>query len=482
MTPLGASRYIIRGAPRPTEPPPVGGGTSTWDLTANPAFNPAAPTLKNGSPFQGRMSAIYDGLINHYINGPGVLGRDSETNIEQRLGSGNSYAVGRGGFRGLMPLTVFFRLTGDLRILDEMARLGQIAYNSMRTSWHPDTSVTRTFHGKRTWVWTQGPSTQNTSMWGTDDHLTDTHRAFAALAPVALALHKNRALTSPAGHNYAALADAWIAAYEGFEQVWTADPTWDANWPAGSDVPTTYKGYWTPSGYQRPAKDQWPTNRRTFTHSNHGAMSLAYYMGQLLGKPENVYLDGTDQILQAWIEHEAYTVTTGIGDALAFSRTYTSLASSNNYLMPITYAEYTFMDLVALYLDGNPRSRIVPAETLRLAARSYAWWVYKGNLGTWTAAPDIGGGIDRTGTNKAGRTLTLPDACEGSGGSFCSDRSRYQASFYGHNLLLPWDDTGIMDDYQWDAWSDYLSGDGTFAEPLHLTYPAGAFLKDAGIM
>lgn len=473
MTPIGSSRYVIRGAPSPAEPPPI--TTGTFNLLADSSFDGAH--LKDGTPFTGRMAEIYAGLKNFYIDGQGVLGRDTETNVENRLGSGNSYNIGRGGFRGLMPITTFYRLTGDLELLDELARLGTIAYNSMRTDWHPDASTTRTPHGKRTWVWTYGPSTQNTDMWGTDAHLTDTHRAFAALAPVALALHLNRGHTSPGGYNYGALADQWIAAYEGYEQVWTADAAWDGSWPSGSLVPETYKGFWSAGSYSRPQKDQWPTNKRTLTHSNWGAMVLNYYMGRLLGKSESVWLDAVDSILEPFVNQEVYTTTTPSGQAAFYSRSFSSLTSSSMYLQPVTYSEYVVMDMVQLYLDGNPRSRIVPAESLRRLMRAYAWWVSNSD---GSGKADIGGSVPRSGTNKSGHSINLPDACSAAG--FCADRTRYQMCFYGLNVGLAWDDTGILEPRAVSAWNDYFSnGRDDWLEPSFLTVPVGVFMKEAGI-
>lgn len=476
--PLGP-RYIPRGVPEAggtPPPPPPPGQTGIFDLTANPSFDPQNPTIKTGVAFNQEMKDIYNGLLNYYIEGEGELGTEAEFNMATQLGNQDSYNVGRYGYRLFGVFMVFFRLTGDLRLLDAIARYANFGYNGMWTAnsnggnWPSFETSGIEYHEERTWVYTQNTG----DFYGNDTHETDTPRAFNTFIQAALALHMNRNETSPkygAGY-YATQADKWIAVYEGYRKIWSADASWDSSWPNGitaSNMNSWYNGYWYGSGsWRRQPSNQWPMNRRTFTHTNTGSLCLHYFMGRLLGL-ENLGQMAMDDLLAKFTNQEVYYQTSGGKEYAFWSRAYSSLTSSV-YMHPLTYAEYTIIDLVNMWLDGVPD---ISDRIFKAAANTYADRCLKGTISSFTSWPDMGGGSDRTGMNVAGETITMPTACN-AGAGFCVDKTEYQMVYFGSALLIPWNTK--LHDWLRAGW---MRRNGSFSSPKLLSVIAGIFLKNA---
>lgn len=463
--------------PPPPPPPPTSG---VFDLVANPNFDPVNPTIKTGDAFNQEMKDIYQGLLDYYIEGSGELGLNNTTNILIQLGNQDSYNVARYAWRLFGPFVIFFRLTGDLRLLDAIARYANLAYNggmwtanSNNGQFHPNEATGMAYHEKRTWIWTQSASTD---FWGNDKHPTDTPGAFNCLVMAAAALQANRNEVSPehgAGY-YASEADKWLAVYEGYRQVWSADPSWDGSWPNGitaSDMNGWYDGYWEGGNYDRQPSNQWPMNRRTFTHSNMESASLHYHMGKLLGL-ESLGQMAIDDLMGKFVDREVYYDEVGGNPTAFYGRAFTSLISGTTYLMPQTYQEYVVVDLVNLWLEGDPGTRVT-LEMLEALANGYKEWGLKvGNTSALLGACDVGGGSAKTGTNASGQTITLADACSSAG--FCADHSESSVLYYGSGIWAGFNDNL----YDWMK-AGLLRRDGSLKKPRTTSVLAGLFLKNA---
>ena len=94
----------------------------------------------------------------------------------------------RTGNQHVTLLLALFRHTGDMFLLDDSVRLMELAWGRMSTS-----------GGRR--------------FWAGHDQILDTVLGAGLVAAIMWACHHNRDLTSPAGHNYGAIADkyhAWL--------------------------------------------------------------------------------------------------------------------------------------------------------------------------------------------------------------------------------------------------------------------------------
>lgn len=470
--PLAPYLSIPRVTATYTVPEPPGPNTGNFDLFVNTSFNPASPTLKDGTPFTSTMNSIYDGIIDHWVNGPGQTNAASDINLISQLNGGNAYDIGRAVYRELVALIQLFRATGDIRLLDELARLSELGYGSMRTTWAPGNSISREPHGERFWAWTQGdPSTF--SDWGGDRHLSDTPRSFRTFAQIAHVFDLNRSAVSGSGYNFGTLADKWQSVFQGYERVWSRKG--DGYYPASCEVESTYTGYFrTGVGFVRAGNNEYPINKRANTHANMACAALSYYMARVLDK-DAVGEEGYDEIIDMFTTKEVGYSTESFGEVALFGRGFWNLSPTEDYLIPITYNEYVVEDLVDFYLEGNRNSYIDADRMFSGLVRAYANWVTNDS----TIEPDIGGGVTRSGTNEEGTFHTWQDAC--SAGGFCSDRTRAQLGTYGSALMMAWDTEGSYTDSVVSSWEDYYSGNGTWSQPEHIVVPVGMFLKEAGI-
>lgn len=455
--------------PEPTPEPPT--ETGTWPLTVR-AFD---GTYRNGKSMSAEERRAYDGILTYWR-------ATGKSDAVKSLRTGNSYQVGRGApASALGSLDILLRLTGDARLLDLLVELGAAARQGMRRSWAPGTALPAEYarepHGELFLPWLKTKSEPR--YYGSDAHISDSPKAWSMLARVALALATNRDAVSPAGHDYDALADQWRDLFTGYERVWSAVE--DSKFPPAAKVPRTYKGRWVAGSFKRAARDDWPTNMRTTTHTNWSCSVLALYMGRVLGKPEAQSRAGVDSYVRDFMHHEQGTPDqdTGFGPGVFFARGTVSWSSSENYECPLNYGEMVVPDAVSLYLDLGGDSHVTP-DFLTRFARNIAGWVLQGTPANFTARNGIAGMSGRTYTTPDGKTRTLPDASN-SGTSGAGDRTDDQYAGYGTQLLQAWDvPTGKLGEYGRAAWSRYSGASGgSLDKPIDLYHPTGLLLRGA---
>ena len=436
-------------APEP-EPEPEPAPFLGFDLAINHGFTDDARELKDGTPFTPLMNRIYNGVITWLNNDHLRTGGNPDRRTEARLAEGHSYHVGRDVMRQVQALTIFFRLTGDQRLLNELTRLQDVAYAAMRTTWVPGASITREPHGERFFPSMLGDKTD--SNWGNDDHLHDTTMSLRPWAEIAVA----RQLAGGGG-------GGWVEVFAGYERVWSAVN--DTRFPASADVPRTYRGAWNldGGGYTRAARDDWPVNYRPLAHTAHAGATTSLYMGRLLGKPD-VGQAGLEKVMDAFFQDEVIYD----GAYALWPHGFTTWSSSNPYATPTNYVEYSVLYLLDLYLDGaydGPWSRFFTA-----LAATYADRVLAGD----TFKADLGGGQERSGESDSGRARTLPP------NDVAGDRGISIAGLNAFHLLAAWDATGEIREVATREWIDHYSPGG-FDAPTGLTVPLAVFMDEAGV-
>jgi len=473
---VGAPEHVEPPVTEPEPPviqPPVTppAQPTVWSLKVRPFGG----TYRNGKAMSGEERRAYDGILNYWRT-------TGKSDAIKSLRTGNSYAIGRGApASALGSLDILLRLVGDARLLDLMAELGNEAIRGMRRTWAPGTALPAEYdrapHGELMLPWLKTKSEPR--YFGQDYHLSDAPKAWSMLSRIALALRENRGAASPAGHDYAALADKWRGLFAGYERVWSAVN--DAAFPAAAQVPRIYRGRWVAGNYTRAARDEWPTNMRASTHSNWSISVLTLNMGRILGKPETQSRSAVELYVKTFMHREQGVTLddTGYGPGLMFPRGTVSWAvQSEAYEMPTNYGEQVVPDAVSLYLDLGADSHVT-LDFFERYARNVAGWLLQGPASNFTVKNGIAGMASRTYVTPAGETRKLPPASEatsvGSG-----DRTDDQYAGYGLQLLLPWDPDGKLAEYGRASWLRYggASG-GSIDRPIDLYHPTGLLLRGA---
>lgn len=465
------------GGPPSGTIPPAGGTQSTFNLLVNPAFNDSNRVLKDGTPFTSTMNAIYDGLLGYYVEGPPLTSvGENEARVQSMLNAGESYHVARDVFRQYQPLTLFYRLTGDVRLLDELCRLFLIGHDQgMRTTWLPDSGAwpgsgmpwAREPHGERFFASYLGDA--GDPHYGNDDHLSDTAKSLRTLSEAAWAFRLNAGVTSPKGHSYAAAANKWEDVLDGYERVWSKVN--DAAWPAATRVPQNYIGYYViGSGTnKRPDFNEWPVNFRTGTHSSVGAALLSYYMGKFLNK-ESVGESGLHFVMDTFYADEVLYVQESGREHALWGKRFETWDPVENYAHDMVYAEYVFLDSMTLYLEGLAPGNVDWDRFWPAVANTLCDYVILGTQGNIEYRGDMAGGQVKTGTSASGRTSSFGAAPHG-----LSNRS----AWHNNALLMPWDASGKLRSWLIPEWESRWNS--SFAQPRTLPVPIGVFMDEAGL-
>lgn len=119
---------------------------------------------------------------------------ENNTRIEGVAASNNTYLLGRVLYPYLQALYTAFRATGDVRLLDEMDRLMEIARTTLSDS---------NGDGYLNWVWTQDPT--ETVHYGTDLHEMDDIFTHSMVAFFAYVMRQNQDVRPAFGQR----ADFW---------------------------------------------------------------------------------------------------------------------------------------------------------------------------------------------------------------------------------------------------------------------------------
>ncbi|MBX3144443.1 MAG: hypothetical protein KF813_11840 [Trueperaceae bacterium] len=322
---------------------------------------------------------------------------NSGMNPAEWAASDDLTTYGRSLHTHMQSLLIAFRVTGDLRLLDEVDRLTQIMRGRLQDSWRGTRDGSSQRDGYLNWVWRGGDDPNH---YGKDLHELDEMKTHGLIALVAYALDVNRDLQSPGGRNYGANADFW----EDY-LVNHFEAKWRARTGAGSGFPIMV---------------------RPHSHTYHSWLKWHYYMGLLTGR--SAYTREAERMAGMIWNNELKTVSTSTGTAYVWARSIVSEGGGERYLQPTNYARYVFADIVELHLDGF--HRWADSSEMRRFANTVAGLMIdkSGARSTfdWFAS-DVGGGTARAG--------------------IASDSSWARADIYkfqssGMPMMMTWDTSG----------------------------------------
>ena len=376
------------------DPPPATGFESDgehYGLRINPDFDPARPTLKDGTLMTGDMLTQYRAATKWALEADATSGDWARMNLLNRMGHPDLYNVAREGQVALAPLFGMQRLSGDGRLLDRAA----VGFARLRanfvTKWESidgsgwDDKYPVDFgdpwspHEKTLYRGGGGDATEN----GTDLSNLNIVKLYAMMAEFAWALHVNRDAPSPAGLDYNALADEWGRRIETFYETWAGD--------AGSDWTQNYRGVdgiedeslRFPSGgryRERAPWGVWPVMLRNEAHAGMDSVGLTYYLGKLgmtglwdIPNPEAA-ITMADAMVKQMRERSMVECMTPTGPGLLSrrSRWFTGeMEGAGAVAFRSTYASYTSGSFISWHLIGRWRN-LYDADTMAKITRTFA--------------------------------------------------------------------------------------------------------------
>jgi hypothetical protein len=236
-------------------------------------------------------------------------------NPTELAGSNNLYDYGRGLNTYITSLLHAFRVTGDLRILDEIDRLAQI----MRTKLKDSSILTvggssPKSDGYLNWIYNRDNEYKGTDVHEMDDMLTH-----SMVAAVAYAFHINKDLNS----KYQERANFWTNYLKNH---------FEAKWRARKKKATGF-----------------PFLEKKLTHAYAQWNRYHYYMYKLTG--EKGYYDEAVRMAQV-VKNGVKTVSTPIGQAAMWDHGMPHNGGKTHGPQPSNYARYTIQAMADLSLEG----------------------------------------------------------------------------------------------------------------------------------
>ncbi len=395
------------GDPSAEEPggeAPLPGSTSKFDLVGNASFD-ASQLPADAQVWYRRMWKAID---------------DSVYDVYEWAASDDLYRYARDLHTHVQFLLHAFRVTGDLKILDEIDKIAQIMRGELHDSWR-GVLVGSSSDGKDgylNWVWRYSSGDEYV---GKDTNKLDEMKTHALIANIAYALDLNRNLKSPDGIDYGAHADYWVDYLVNH---------FEAKWREREDEP---KGF--------------PIMIRPGTHTYYSWMKWHYYMSLLTG--ESGYMKEAER-MAGKLREDVREVESPSGTALVWPRGVVSEGSRSGYLHPTVYARYAFHDALDFYFEGFGWWN---EETIKEMARTISEWVIDPEHATgsrdWFSG-DIGGDRSRGGIESSDDWNRM-------------DYYRYEVSAYSE--FAPWDSTGriaditdrVMDKFGGSDYSRYIA-------------------------
>ena len=292
---------------------------------------------------------------------------DQQPNADAYARSGSLRRYGYPLQQHMNLLFTALRATGDLRFLDEIARLADIVEDELTTKWYdpssgnwynPDDGTA----GLRRWLYlTSGTNHHN----GKDLHHIGFKKTHAWVAVMAYAFEINRHHTSPGGVDYGEQADFWrdylLNDFEAIQHIRNGT---------------------------EPSDDVFRYMEKVGMSVLHSQLTYHYYMHKLTGDPARLRL--AEKEADA-IAGGMFVVDTPAGDALVFGKP----RDPESGLVPIAYTRYTWAQQVDLALDGHPL--FSDPAYMAMHARALAHLVM--DNGAKDLAFDVGGMKDRTGVS-----------------------------------------------------------------------------------
>lgn len=314
--------------------------------------------------------------------------------------SDDLYTYARKLHTHIQTLLTAFRVTGDLKLLDEVDRLTQLMRRELADSWRSTKDGSSQRDGYLNWVWRYNSK----EYYGKDTNKLDEIKTHALIASVAYALDLNRGYKSPGGRDYGDHADFWLDYLVNH---------FEAKWREREKEPTGF-----------------PFMMRPHTHTYYSWTKWHYYMGKLTGN-SGYSRQANDMAEMLW-DHEIIPTSSPSGTAYVWNRSVISEGGGADYLHPVTYARYVFSDAAEFNLEGF--DKWASDDNLTRFARTVAEFVIdpKGakNDSDWFSS-DIGGGKSRAGIRSD---------------SSWSRNTVYRWESSPYAMVMAWDPTGEIED------------------------------------
>jgi hypothetical protein len=366
-------------APEPEPTPPV--GREAFSLRGDTNFSESQLSDEARLWYRRFWSAV-----NHPNQFPDMTSRANSDNI---------YHYARDLYRHYLALLTAFRITGDLRLLDEIERLTQIQRNKLADGWRGTLDGTDgTSDGFLNWV--DRHHSNNASLYGKDTGEVNEIKAHSILAMIAYVFELNRDLPSPSGADYGERADFWkYYLTEHFEAKWRS-----RNKVAEGSFPFIIRNW-------------------AHTHSAVTSISYHYYMYRLTGVEG--YLSVVEHQTNRFF-NEARVVNASGREAYVWRRQLGG--GTADYLMPTVYTRYIMADALNFYFEGLARWN--DPSTMSRLANAVTHFIM--DNGSDDFARDIGGGVSRGGYSASPTSWAreTPD--------------RYALSSF--SWMAPWDSSG----------------------------------------
>ena len=322
-------------------------------------------------------------------------------------------------------LLTALRITGDLRILDEVDRLAQHMRSQLKDTWAGRAARDEgSKDGYLNWVWDRETSDAHR---GRDINEIDEMRTHSMVAQFAYAFSVNEGLASPNGVDYAERAKFWT--------YYLVDH-FEAKWRERHGIP------WP----------EFPFITRPHMHETTEFIRYHHYMYLLTGHDE--YRSEAERMTKL-VMGNFVEVQTDAGTAYVTPRSVLSMGGSVRYLLPSTYVRYLYATAVDLHLEGvSPWSA---DDTMERLARSLSEFIM--DDGDSDFARDMGGGVSRGG-------VPATDSSEW----FRFSAERYNISPYA--LLSAWDDSGKVAKVSKSVFAHYRGRQGNVFIPVAMMLDA----------
>jgi hypothetical protein len=360
----------------------------------------------------------------------GIRNPNQEPSMNSRASSDNIYHYARDLHTHTQTLLTVFRVTGDLRLLDEVDRLAQIMRGKLHDSWRGTIDGTDgTQDGFLNWVERHETTA---SLAGKDLTEVNEMRTHAHVAMLAYAFHVNRDLVSPSGVNYGARADFWRGyLVNHFEAKWRKRK--NKPWP------------------------QFPFLERNGMPSQMDWIKYHYYMGLLTGKSE--YTREARRLTDEMFTCEFRTASSPNGTAYVW---HASRACANggerDYLQPTTYGRYIIANAVELHLEGF----YTWADPVHMPRFANTLGQFIMDNGATDFARDMGGGIARAGI------AASPE-------EEWRRQNPNNYDFMPYVLIAPWDTSGKVASISTQVYNNRNSS--SLENPRRTFLPAGLFFN-----